>query len=213
MDVEPVVERALLQLVVEAAPIGAVADFRPHERPPRVLSAVLVARRDEDAARQGVESQRSGHPVERIAARRVLGEMRDAEACSACLGAQFGERLEADPRLDALMAVAFDHKDDRIEDDQADVLEALNRLRQRRHVGSRIKGPFLSALAHAFDEVHHGRVASGRQKARQERVLDAVLAAPEDDAGGFASRLTVRPLAAAGDGRGEGQRDGRLAIG
>ena len=175
------------QLVVEAAPVRAVADLRPHQRPPRVPPAVLVARRDEDAARQGVKRQRSGHPVERIAARRVLGEVVDAEAAGAGLHAKIGEGLEADARLGVLVAVAFDHDGDRIEDDQANVLEALHRLRQLRHVGGWIEGPLPSAVAHAFDEVHVGPLAARRQKARQERVLDAVLAAPEDDAARFAA--------------------------
>ena len=79
--------------------------------------------------------------------------------------------------------IAFDRDGDRIEDDQADVVEALNRLCQLRHVGGRIKGPFSSALAHASDEMNYGLLAARRQKARQERVLDVVLAAPEERRG------------------------------
>ena len=110
------------------------------------------------------------------------------------------------------MTVAFDHDGDWVEDDQADVPEALNSLRQRRHVGGGIEGPFSFALAHASDEMHVGSISARRQKAWQERVLDVVLATPEDDAALF-GRLTVRPWAAAGDGRGERQRDGRFASG
>ena len=161
-DLGPTVERALVERVIETAPIGAVADLRAHERPLCVPPAVLVPRRDEDAARQGVKGQRAGDTVERIAACAAFGEMVDAEAAGAGLHAQVGEGLEADARLDVLVAVAFDHDGDRVEDDQADVREALNRLRQRRHVGGWVKRPFPLALAHASDEVHVGPPAARR---------------------------------------------------
>lgn len=82
-----VVERSLVELVVEAAPVWAVADLRPHQRLPRVASAGLVPRRDQDTTRQGVKRQRPGHSFERIAARRAFGEVVDAKTGSAGLRA------------------------------------------------------------------------------------------------------------------------------
>jgi hypothetical protein len=70
------------------------------------------------------------------------------------------------PRLDVLVGIAFDRDGDRVEDDQANVLEALYRLRQLRHVGGRVEGPFPFAVAHAFDEMHVGSVPARRHKAR-----------------------------------------------
>src|SRR5208337_2106967 len=88
-----------------------------------------------------------------------------------------------------------DHERNRVERYHSHVAELFDCLRELRHVSRRIKRPFALAGAYAFNEGHIVTGAASGDEARQESILDAVLAAPIDGASLFAG-LSVRGFAA-----------------
>jgi hypothetical protein len=89
-------------LVTEATPVLAQVRLDPHERAPSTLVLGQLGRA-KDNPRNSAEAKRSRNPLQRLAALRVLGEVRNADQHASGRFGERDQRRSAAPYLGVLV--------------------------------------------------------------------------------------------------------------